>query len=372
MADGSTDSVQLFWYNVDDQGQQAPDYFASAVAEWGDHVSWLNEWASTAHLVLDRIETLQQEASKGKANRLSKDLAYTLFGNLVDYAEEYRGMQNVILHGMEATAEITLAANEERTKWTVPPFHIDSVAHLAGFILNGGNALDPRNYFYVTPGWKSLRFARPLVPGGRYVSYVKMMPIDKQPGFYEGNVFIIEGNTIVGVLGGMTFRSFPRLLLNEFFSPPDVKEAAAGQGEHFSAPDVKKVSSGAVHASNKPAPRATAVVSPLEISPETESSECDSEDTGGTTSTPATQGSPPDTPVNPIVHDAMVLISKETEIDLHELTDKTEFSAIGVDSLLSLVLAQKFGTEFKLEVRSSLFMDCPTIGDFKAWLMDYC
>lgn len=358
VADGSTDSVQLFWYTVNDQGQRAPDCFASAVAEWGNHVSWLDEWASTAHLVLGRIKTLQQEAAEGKANRLSQDLAYSLFGNLVDYAEKYRGMQSVVLDGMEATAEVTLAANERPDKWTVPPFHIDSVVHLAGFILNGGNALDPRKNFYVTPGWKSMRFARPLVAGDRYVSYVKMMPIDKQPGFFEGNVFIIQGETVVGLVGGITFRSFPRLLLDGFFSPPDLKEVPVGQ-------DV-------AHGGNKPGPpRAPTTLPHPQISSGTESSDDESED--DVTSTPVTQVSPPDSSVvNPIVHQAMALISKETEIELHELTDETEFASIGVDSLLSLVLAQKFGSEFKLEVRSSLFMDCPTIGDFKAWLMDYC
>ncbi|KAJ5810983.1 polyketide synthase [Penicillium robsamsonii] len=357
VADGSTGSVQLFWYALNNQGQRAPDCFATAIAEWGDPVSWHNEWAPTAHLVLGRIETLRQEASVGKANRLSQDLTYSLFGNLVDYAEKYRGMQSVVLHGMEATAEITLTANERPDQWTVPPFHIDSVAHLAGFILNGGNALDSRKNFYVTPGWKSMRFARPLVAGDRYVSYVKMMPIHKQPGFFEGNVFIIQGDTVIGLVEGITFRSFPRLLLDEFFSPPDLKGVSVCQE--------------AVCESNLPGPQASAALLHPEVPPRTELAEDESEN--GVSSTPPTQVSPQDSStVNPIVQQAMVLISTETEIDLHELTNETEFASIGVDSLMSLVLAQKFGSEFKLEVRSSLFLDCPTIGDFKAWLMDYC
>ncbi|KAJ5513133.1 polyketide synthase [Penicillium fimorum] len=325
VADGSTGSVQLFWYAVNEQGQRAQDCFATAIAEWGDHVSWLNEWATTAHLV--------------------------------DYAERYRGMQSVVLRGMEATAEITLAANERPDQWTVPPFHIDSVAHLAGFVLNGGNALDPRNNFYVTPGWKSMRFARPLVAGDRYVSYVKMMPIHKSPGFFEGNVFIIQGDTVVGLVEGITFRSFPRLLLDGFFSLPDLKEVSVGQE--------------VVYGSNKLDPRAPAALLHPEVPPGTEPSENESEN--GVSSTPPTQVPSPDfSAVNLLVQQAMVLISTETEIDPHELTDETEFASIGVDSLLSLVLAQKFGSEFKLEVLSSLFLDCPTIGDFKAWLMDYC
>lgn len=373
LAESSTGPVQLFWYTVNDQGERASDWFASAIGEWGNPISWLDEWASTEHLVLSRIETLQQMASEGKANRISRDLAYTLFGNLVDYAEAYRGMQNVILHGMEAVAEVTLAANEQPNKWTVPPFHLDSVAHLAGFILNGGNALDPRRNFYVTPGWKSLRFAQPLEAGGRYVSYVKMMPIKDQPGFFEGNVFIIQGNKIVGLVGSIMFRSFPRLLLDEFFTPPDLKKASPGQEAIRGSNNSREVTVAKPH--QAPAAQAIQAVhqepSFKEISSDNDSSQDESESSVGS-SLPTQVSTPGSSIKNPIVIQAMDLISKETEIELHELTDETEFSSIGVDSLLSLVLAQKFGSELRLEVRNSLFMDCLTIGDFKAWLMDYC
>ncbi|GAQ10001.1 hypothetical protein ALT_7322 [Aspergillus lentulus] len=75
---------------------------------------------------------------------------------------------------------------------------------------------------------------------------------------------------------------------------------------------------------------------------------------------------------SPIVHRAMAFIAAETATELTELSGETAFSSIGVDSLLSLVLAEKFTAEFRLNLRSSLFLDCPTISDLKAWLVDYC
>lgn len=63
---------------------------------------------------------------------------------------------------------------------------------------------------------------------------------------------------------------------------------------------------------------------------------------------------------------------EETKIEASEVSDETELSSIGIDSLLSLVLAQKFRTELQLDVRNSLFMDCLTIGDLRTWLADYC
>ncbi|CAG8128284.1 unnamed protein product [Penicillium salamii] len=360
VADCSTSSIQLSWYTLDDQGERAPDCFAALTAQWDDPESWLDEWSSTSHLVASRIDVLQNLASQGTASRLTQDMVYMLFGTLVDYSEKYRGMRTVILNGLEAAAEVVLAPDESSGKWTVAPYHIESIVHLAGFILNCGNAVDHRKNFYVTPGWKSMRFARPLVSGQPYMCYVKMVPIPKQPGFYAGDVYVLQNGETVGLVGGVTFRTFPRSLLGQFFSPPDMDT----------------ISQEPVHVTRQP-PAYTSEAPEVPMLPVRGNSEATPEATSctnrmGTASFKQEQASPSSLAENPITQQAMDLISKETEIDLEELLDETEFSCIGIDSLMSLVLVQRFATELKLELRGSLFFDCPTIGDFKTWLRDYC
>ncbi len=40
-------------------------------------------------------------------------MAYLLFANnLVDYADKYRGMQSVVLHGLEAFADVLLSSEK--------------------------------------------------------------------------------------------------------------------------------------------------------------------------------------------------------------------------------------------------------------------
>lgn len=360
VADCSTSSIQLSWYALDDQGERAPDCFAALTAQWDDPESWLDEWSSTSHLVASRIDVLQNLASQGTASRLTQDMVYMLFGTLVDYSEKYRGMRTVILNGLEAAAEVVLAPDESSEKWTVAPYHIESIVHLAGFILNCGNAVDHRKNFYVTPGWKSMRFARPLVSSQPYMCYVKMAPILKQPGFYAGDVYVLQNGETVGLVGGVTFRTFPRSLLGQFFSPPDMDT----------------ISQEPVHVTRQP-PAYTSEAPEVPMLPVPGNSEAMPEATSctnrmGTASFKQEQASPSSLAENPIIQQAMDLISKETEIDLEELLDETEFSCIGIDSLMSLVLVQRFATELKLELRGSLFFDCPTIGDFKTWLRDYC
>jgi acyl carrier protein len=66
-----------------------------------------------------------------------------------------------------------------------------------------------------------------------------------------------------------------------------------------------------------------------------------------------------------------LLIAKETAIDLAELKDDAGFAELGVDSLMSLVIAEKFREELGVTVNGSLFLEYPTIGDLRSWLMEY-
>lgn len=252
---------------------------------------------------------LDRLAEQGIVNRLSHNMAYSLFAtNLVDYATKYRGMQAVTLNGFEACADITLST-EKGGFWTVPPYFIDSVAHLAGFIMNVSDAMDTKNKFCVTPGWNSMRLARPLVAGEKYQSYVKMIATAEESDTYLGDVYILQRGEIIGFVGGIKFRHYPRLLLSRFFSAPD--ESGAGS----KAGDVKHAPAAAVK--------------------------------------------------------AIALVASEADLELSDLQDATSFAELGVDSLMSLVIAEKFREELDVIVSGSLFLEYPTVGDLRSWLVEY-
>lgn len=68
---------------------------------------------------------------------------------------------------------------------------------------------------------------------------------------------------------------------------------------------------------------------------------------------------------------ALMLIANEADLELSDLDDSASFANLGVNSLMSLVVSEKFRTELDVKVSGSLFLDCPTIGDLKAWLEEY-
>ncbi|EME79056.1 uncharacterized protein MYCFIDRAFT_34361 [Pseudocercospora fijiensis CIRAD86] len=350
--DITSGQIMMSWQNVDDN-----EPFATATLILGDANDWLSSWESMSHLICSRIDSLERMAAEGKASRFTRNMAYTLFAsNLVDYADKYRGMQSVVMSGLEAFADVELTTKESGT-WTIAPYFIDSVAHLAGFVMNCSDAMDAAKNYCVTPGWKSMRFAKPLTAGAKYRSYVRMIPTKDDPTVYLGDVYIMQDDEIMGMVGGIQFRSYPRILLNRFFSAPDkaMTEARAGNAATVT-PQVtipKPPSSLKTPAPANPSRRDSGVESkPLPP--------------------PQPKQAPPSTDSeNSTISKALTLIATEGGLEISDLGDDVSFADLGIDSLLSLVISEKFRSELGVQVSGSLVLDYPRIGDMRRWLEEH-
>lgn len=308
----------------------------------------------------------------GVANRFNRNMAYLLFANnLVDYHDKYRGMHSVVLKDLEAFSDVILST-ENGGSWTVPPHFIDSVVHLAGFVCNVSDSMDTKSNFCITPGWQSMRFARPLIAGEKYRSYVKMIPTLEDDATFLGDVYILQRDTIIGLVKGIKFHRYPRILLGRFFSAPDEEKAptvisAASIGAHATT------ATNAVLAPKQPSinPVNTMPLSPAPHTPASSDSHASSmleEPRFGKVQADKV----PDTG-NPhsITARALDIIAKESALDLADLTDDAHFANLGVDSLMSLVIAENLREQLGVVVSGSLFLEYPTIGDLRAWLEEY-
>lgn len=366
VSDLDTNTAELEWRTVHDNGVPNEDAMASSTLVYGDSKQWLDSWIPMTHLIQGRIEALERLAATGVANRFNRTMAYLLFANnLVDYADKYRGMQSVVMNGLEAYADVTLATDKSG-EYTVAPHFLDSVCHLAGFVMNVSDAIDTKANYCVTPGWRSLRFAKPLVPGGRYRSYVKMIPTAEDPNTYLGDVYVLQDGEVIGMAGAIKFCRYPRILLSRFFSAPDDPKAApvavatSSKKEvstaAVAAPKPKKVAIEGPTAAT-PAPKAAAAAAAPAVAPAVKAEPAEAESAGpaaGSTTAKALQ-----------------IIASEAALDIEELTDDASFAELGVDSLMSLVIAEKFRENLNVTVNGSLFLEYPTIGDLRAWLEEY-
>lgn len=355
------------WYNLDDIGNRSEEPYATATVRYEDPDDWVAEFNRMSWLVDSRVEALTAMVPGGSASRLSRGLTYTLFENVVDYSEKYRGMHSVVIHELEAYADVILEPERHGT-WHTPPHWIDSLFHVGGFVMNGSEASNTKDFFYVTNGWSSCRMAKPAVAGGSYRSYVRMSPAS-EANMFSGDVYVMQDGTVVGMMGGMRFRRVNRILMDRFFSPPDATAGAkATPAKPKATPKPKPVASQSAPSKVKsivqaPKPAVEKVVEDEEKIEAAPAGDVDSKGAATNAST-APVGEMP----GGIVGDALKLIAKETGLDLSDLTDEATFVELGVDSLTSLVLAETFKKQLSLEVKSSLFIECLNIGDLKVWL----
>lgn len=362
--------AELTWSNVLSDGISL-EQFATATIVYGDPADWMTSWISTTHLIQGRIQDLERMAESGVANRFNHNMTYLLFANnLVDYATKYRGMHSVVLHELEAFADITLST-EKGGNWTVPPFFIDSVAHLAGFVMNVSDAVDTRNNFCVTPGWGSMRFAKPLIPGGRYQSYVKMIPTQEDASVYLGDVYILQNGIIMGKVDGIKFCRYPRILLSRFFSAPDDANApptaiSSSTKTAHTKPIAVKMEAPKL-ANQKPAVETS--LSKAESLPTVNGDDKIPMING--TKTRSNAGASTESDSETTTAKALKIISNESAIGIADLTDDASFANLGIDSLMSLVIAEKFREQLGVVVGGSLFLEYPTIGDLRSWLEEY-
>lgn len=306
---------------------------AKCHVEFGSGSAWLAEWQRNAYLITGRINSLRKEAALGNAHTMLRGMAYKLFGALVDYDSKYRGMKEVILDSpqLEATSQVVFQTTEADGTFFCSPYWIDSVAHLAGFVVNANDALDSGKQVYISHGWESLRFAEPLSAMKTYRSYVKMQPADGN--IVQGDVYVFDQDRIIGMVGALKFQCIPRQLLNTFLPPKG--SSAMPKTTLSRSPPVSKLTSSISCKPTKKVPVQIAVESTLKPS---------------------------------IIVRALGIIATEIGIQVNELTDSTEFASMGVDSLLSLTIAGRFREELEIEIQSSLFVDYPSVSTMKQYL----
>ncbi len=310
---------------------------AKCHVDFGSESAWLDEWQRTAYLIRGRIDSLIESASTGKAHRMLRGMAYKLFGALVDYDPKYRGMSEAILDSpqLEATSHVEFQTTEADGNFFCSPYWIDSVAHLAGFVVNANDALDSTKQVYISHGWESMRFAEPLSASKSYRSYVKMQPAGAN--IMAGDVFIFDGDRIVGMVGALKFQCIPRTLLNTFLPPKGATAAAP----------VQKASV----ATQRPAPKLAAAPKPAQHT------------AVKVTALPKIGPS--------VTLRTLDIIAGEVGMPQGELADAIDFADIGVDSLMSLSITGRIREELEIDVPSSLFTDQPTVGALKKFMGRY-
>ena len=332
-ADLKTGKVGIRFYSVTPEGKVKVEHAKSEVS-YLNAESILNTWLRYEYLLKPRVEALQHGVTHGTAELVHRNMAYSLFGSFVKYSASYRGMEEVALNAdeYEATAKVNFQTTEDDGEFLCSPYWIDSIGHLSGFVLNVKEALGDKANVYVSHGWESMCFARPLSKDKTYTSYVKMQPAGGK--MMAGDVVLFDDYEIIGVIDGLKFQCIPRSLLNTFLPPGGAAQKPANKVQFKGAPP----STSEAKAATKAKPKQAAA--PVPAAPVKKAAQA-----GLSTR-------------------ALSAVAEEVGIPTSELSDNVVFEEMGVDSLMSLTISSRLREELDMDLSSSLFTDYPTVAEF--------
>ena len=315
-------------------------------------------------MISSRIEHLQTQ--KG-VHKLHRRMAYKLFGAVVDYAERFHGMDEVLIDSerYEATAQVSFKADETLGNFFRNPYWIDSLMQLSGFVMNANETVDTNKMVYISHGWESMQIACQLSSRKTYTVYVEMQP--SQGTVYSGDMYILDEGEIVCVAMGIKFQSVPRQLLKLLLAPPSPQ---SGTGSNPKGNDTithtKRLS---------PAP------DDLPAHPESTSNSksssrqlftpISSDNTNPSRKTPPqrTEGSPGIKGLD-LSRLLLNVLGEELGMEVEGLGKQVAFSEIGVDSLMSLIVVGRLRESYCLDLPSTIFQNYPTIDRLVKYLED--
>ena len=206
-ADWHLGEVSLTLFSVSNESQKIADHANCTVKiTRAPPVLWRQDWSGLNHLIQGRISSLRKSVDEGDSHKLKRGLTYKLFGSLVEYANEYQGMQEVIFssEALEATAQVNFQTDAGGFSWN--PCWIDSLGHIAGFIMNSTDSEHSKDHVFVNHGWNGMRCAEKIERNKTYQTYNKMIPRDEQGSMYSGDTYILEDGVIVAIFEGVKVR----------------------------------------------------------------------------------------------------------------------------------------------------------------------
>lgn len=321
----------------------------SCDVRFGDNDQRKMEFSRSLHLVKKRVDTLENSALAGLSHRLQRPIVYKLFASFVDYDTKYQGLEEVYLDNTgygDTVARVKLGHNANFGTFTQNPYWTDTIVHLAGFALNGDVTLSPDDA-YICSGFEAFHLFGELSDTKTYTAYVSMQPSEK-PNLVVGDVYVFDGDNLVGLCGGLFFHKMPKRILRILFGQ-------GGQG-----PERKTVQpKGAV-----PIQRSSQAI-PIEANKKESVQDSDASSASGSTgsgivaSTPNTEN---DDELD-IAESLLAIIAAETGFDAADMEPSTEFADMGLDSLMSIAIISAAKRKIDLEVPASFFTDNTRVAD---------
>ncbi|KAM0563081.1 hypothetical protein ACHAPJ_001927 [Fusarium lateritium] len=329
-ADWSSQSAAIKFMSFDNKGKLQEH--SACVVRFKDR-SHQQVLQSQTHDTKQKMQALRDGIVTGEAARFNRPMAYRMIRPLARFHDDYRAIDEVVLNSetLEASSKISFATVKRDGDFHTHPAVIDSLTQSCGFAMNCNDKTDIDVDVYMNHGWGSLELFEPLDFEKSYTTYTQMHAGEDK--LWYGDVTIFNGDRVVAFFGQIAIQGVPRRVLKVILSIESGKKTQPQR-------------------QTQDKPRNVTASNPVKDSP-----------------TKLKQDKPVAKVESTRFSTALRIISEESGIDISDLTDGTNFSDVGIDSLLGLTISARFQEELDIDLDfNALFFEHPTVKDLRAFL----
>ncbi|KAK5991366.1 Non-reducing polyketide synthase PKS16 [Cladobotryum mycophilum] len=301
---------------------------------------------SQSFLLKSRIGALRDQVSAGKAHQLMKPVVYQLFSGLVAYSPPYQALQEVILDAgyNDAIGTVKLSDVSGLGQFHTSPYWIDAVIHLVGFVVNSGLRY-PQDLACLVTGFDAWRSTKELAVGETYTVYACMQDVPNSH-FVQGDCYVFHGEDLIQATLGIKFLKLKKTALSRIL---EVTPTSQGQPRAESLSTVRQFREESLHviADDEDIPHVQWQKSP-ELHPRKSSHDVTSGDESAG-----------------IIKSVLSIISSESGCNVEDMTDETQFTDLGIDSVMAISILAALTRKLGLDLPAAFFLQHDTIGESK-------
>ncbi|TIC91079.1 Non-reducing polyketide synthase cla3 [Colletotrichum higginsianum] len=332
----------------------AVEYARCSIIE-ADHEAVAQEWQTDGPAIRDRCAEVIQVAKNGHGHRLSSSLFYALFSHTVSYSDVYRRVTAVSVSESfdEAVADVELLPSAEGANFTMNPYWIDSVVHVAGFLANC-NPTKANNVVALLHSLASWDTLESFEPNKHYRVYVRANK--PAAGGSLVDVWVMHNNNnnnnnnLVMMCKGLRFQETPISVLTGMINSP-LSEGESAASVSMPVAAAKKASGllGSAMGLISPTEKPIAPKDPLRI-PHT------------TLGLAEAKTSEEKLSQDRLLAVLLTVIAENTGYEVASLSTETALPDLGVDSIMAVQIAMRLQDILGIEVEAAPFYEHSTIG----------
>lgn len=315
--------------------------------------------ASQSFLLRSRINWLKDQARSKGAHWLLKPIIYQLFSNVVQYSSTYQSLEEVTLDAdcNDAIATVRIPQASDLGKFHLSPYSADASVQLTGFVVNAGLKY-AKDLVCLATGFDSWQSTKYLSPGKTYTVYACLQDISNSH-IVSGDCYVFQDDEIVQATRGIKFLKLNRVAAGALLANPEARQ----HQQQPSKTHLEPVSQAKEPSRTPGAPGEHKGAVAETLNPWSNSF-------GATHRQIDIDVRAPAVDIEKKVEQMLSVVANESGCDTNEMTDDTEYTNLGIDSVMAINILAKLASQADIQLPAAFFLENKTIGDSKQALRD--